>query len=216
MIKPLIDENRNVLQLNYPNAKTIEIPLDLKLNNARSVSMCETKICGERINGYDCGDEIANWLSNVLMIDGLRLLRQNDQHERKNGKLALANQAQYLLISEPSVEWLMNQVECWDYDNNVDNIVDRFRGNFVISNVEPLIENEWKTIKINPALFHVQGPCTRCQMICIDQSNGEKTTEPLRTIGKIFKGKTRFGIYLKCEINDDVIIKCGEKLMVNF
>lgn len=38
-------------------------------------------------------------------------------------------------------------------------------------------------------------------MICIDQSTGEKTTEPLQTIAREFNGKMRFGIYL-CQTND--------------
>lgn len=38
-------------------------------------------------------------------------------------------------------------------------------------------------------------------MICIDQSTGERTTEPLQTIAREFNGKMRFGIYL-CQTND--------------
>lgn len=44
--------------------------------------------------------------------------------------------------------------------------------------------------------LQVEGACTRCQMICIDQQTGEKTVEPLRTISEQFCGKLRFGIYL--------------------
>lgn len=40
------------------------------------------------------------------------------------------------------------------------------------------------------------GPCTRCQMICIDQTTGEKTIEPLRTLSVLTESKIRFGVYL--------------------
>nr|CAD7395364.1 unnamed protein product [Timema cristinae] len=40
-----------------------------------------------------------------------------------------------------------------------------------------------------------EGVCTRCQMVCIDQSTGEKTREPLHTIAASFQGKMRFGMY---------------------
>lgn len=44
--------------------------------------------------------------------------------------------------------------------------------------------------------LQVNGPCTRCQMICIDQTTGKKTIEPLRTLAEEFHGKLKFGIYL--------------------
>jgi molybdenum cofactor sulfurtransferase len=91
--------------------------------------------------------------------------------------------------------------------------VDRFRANFVIEGLDPLAENELKSLKISEACFEVQGPCTRCQMICIDQKSGEKTTEPLRTIGKVFKGKMRFGIYLKHLNCNEIVVKCGDEIL---
>jgi molybdenum cofactor sulfurtransferase len=148
------------------------------------------------------------------MIEGLRLIHQSDENVRKNGDIALANQAQFLLISEPSVKWLMQHVEDWDIVEDVENIVNRFRGNLIIDNIEALAENEWKTLKIGENEFEVQGPCTRCQMICIDQSTGGKTTEPLRTIGKLFQGKTRFGIYLKnVNFTTSNVLKCSDKII---
>nr|CAD7200114.1 unnamed protein product [Timema douglasi] len=54
--------------------------------------------------------------------------------------------------------------------------------------------------------------CTRCQMVCIDQSTGEKTREPLHTIAASFQGKIRFdvlsqwtswgfGLFIKPDLN---------------
>jgi len=43
-------------------------------------------------------------------------------------------------------------------------------------------------------------------MICIDQTTGKKTVEPLRTLAEEFHGKLRFGIYLtRLENNEDVL-----------
>lgn len=55
-------------------------------------------------------------------------------------------------------------------------------------------------------------------MICIDQSTGERTTEPLQTIAREFNGKMRFGIYL-CQTNDfladkELTISCRDLLRV--
>ncbi|CRK87434.1 CLUMA_CG001235, isoform A [Clunio marinus] len=215
LIRPFIDELKSTLRLDFPEFPSIEIALRNKNLPSREAMLCETKVCGDRIQGYDCGDEVANWLSSVLSIDNLRLVKQSEESGRKNGAISLSNQAQFLLVSEPSVKWLMDHVDEWDDTvENVDNIIDRFRGNFIIDNLEALAENDFKMIKIGQIDFEVQGPCTRCQMICIDQASGLKTTEPLRTIGKLFKGKTRFGIYLRHLSTDEVIINCGGDIFV--
>jgi molybdenum cofactor sulfurtransferase len=214
LITPSIDEMEGTLTLHFPHHDPIKIPLSIEEHSSQiNATMCETKVCGDRIKGYDCGNEVAEWLSNVLMTDDLRLIRQSADNGRKNGDITLVNQAQFLLINELSVVWLMSHVKHWDSSEDVDNIVDRFRGNLIVENAEALTENQWKSVVIGGCEFIVQGPCTRCQMICIDQSSGEKTTEPLRTIGKLFKGKTRFGIYLKLKsFKENVTLTCGDEI----
>lgn len=57
--------------------------------------------------------------------------------------------------------------------------------------------------------MQVDGKCTRCQMICIDQTSGEKSIEPLRTISKKLGGKMTFGIYLsqtQCILNSTLSV----------
>lgn len=138
--------------------------------------------------------------------------------------ISLSNQAQFLLINVTSVDWLARKVDDWisSYDEMVlQNVIDRFRGNLIIESPEPLEEMEWNSIQFGDVRLVVNGPCTRCQMICIDQSTGEKTTEPLRTIGREFQGKMRFGVYLGqneyCDrLNKDKeqIISCDSKVIV--
>lgn len=113
-----------------------------------------------------------------------------------------------------SVDWLADKVEEWDdldvFDaERFSNMVDRFRGNLIVESPSALDELEWQYVEIGGVLFKVDGHCTRCQMICIDQSTGERTTEPLRTIAREFQGKMRFGLYMGRENNDgDVILQC--------
>lgn len=211
LIKPSIDEKMQYLQLEFPGMRSVQIKIVKNEEILKIAKLCETKVCGDRIEGWDCGNEIAEWLSKALEIDNLRLIRHNDKISRKNGAISLSNQAQFLMINETSVDWLMMNVEDWENgEETLENIVDRFRGNFIIENLNALTENDFKKIKIGSAEFMVQGPCTRCQMICIDQDTGIKTTEPLRTIGKLFKGKMRFGVYLQHVPKSSYEIKCGD------
>lgn len=209
LIQPSIDETRNILTLSFPYAKSISIPLRRDVNDNRVVSsFCQSKVCGDRIDGIDCGDEVAEWLDDVLCMSGLRLIQQNhnDKRTAKNNvtidqAMSLSNQAQFLLINVASVDWLTRKVEDWVELDDVpekmlQNTIGRFRANLIVESAIPLDESEWKSIRIGNVNFTTIGPCTRCQMICIDQSTGDKTTEPLQTIAREFNGKMRFGIYL--------------------
>lgn len=229
LIQPEINENDNTLSLNFPYAEPIKIPLHRDVNDNRIVSLfCQSKVCGDRIDGIDCGDEVADWLSDVLCTSGLRLIQQNslDKRMTKNDSnneqaISLSNQAQFLLINVASVEWLTKKVNNWmEMDDCCEkvlqNTIDRFRANLVIESAVPLEEMDWKSIRIGNLELTTTGPCTRCQMICIDQSTGEKTTEPLQTIAREFNGKMRFGIYL-CQTNEileERTISCDDLVVI--
>lgn len=139
--------------------------------------------------------------------------------------MSLANQAQYLLINTTSVDWLVKKVDNW-CDNGVTDedrlsgAIDRFRGNFILETPSELEEVNWSSVQFGRLKFTIAGYCTRCQMICIDQNTGEKTTEPLRTISREFQGKLRFGIYLSNseEIaggDGESLVHCGDAVIVN-
>lgn len=231
LIRPTINEADNTLSLSFPHAGSVHVPLRRNINDNKVISMfCQSKVCGDRIDGIDCGDTVADWLDDVLCTSGLRLIQQNTNDKRvaKNDvqtqqAISLANQAQFLLINVASVDWLTKKVDNWNELDDVpekmlQNTIDRFRANLIIESPTPLDECQWKSLRIGSVRFANIGPCTRCQMICIDQSSGEKTTEPLQTIAREFGGKMRFGIYL-CQANcdeqlNDRTISCDDYIRI--
>lgn len=232
LIQPVIDETRNVLQLNFPYVEPISIPLQVDMDDNKTVSsFCQSKVCGDRIDGIDCGDRVAEWVSDVLCTPGLRLIRQNQNDKRstktknENQAISLSNQAQFLLINTTSVDWLTKKVNDWsEFDDCnekiLQNMIDRFRGNLIIESTVPLEELDWQAICFGDGIrLQANGPCTRCQMICIDQSTGEKTTEPLRTICREFQGKMRFGIYLSQSMevvsDHERVISCNFEVQID-
>lgn len=144
--------------------------------------------------------------------------------------ISLANQAQFLLINRTSVSWLIDKVDVWNtttthsdhHQDYLEETVDRFRGNLIVETPREFDENEWRVFRQGATQFQIEGPCTRCQMICINQTTGEKTTEPLRTISNEFQGKVRFGIYMSYSIDKpstakgdrEVHIECGNDVFV--
>lgn len=91
LITPIIDVSKGLLILNFPYASSISIPLhpDEQQQNILA-SLCQSKVCGDRIQGIDCGDNVAEWLSDVLCTSDLRLIRQSSCDTRtlkvKKGK----------------------------------------------------------------------------------------------------------------------------------
>ncbi|XP_053603634.1 molybdenum cofactor sulfurase isoform X2 [Plodia interpunctella] len=203
LIKPAIDLKQKLLILHHKGQPPISLPLNPPSNKLKEkFKFCQSKVCTDIVQGYDCGDVVADWLSNALEIPFLRLIRQssNDKRKVKNKSekdlLGLSNQAQFLLINKATVRWLNDKIEDPTFNDSMDQLTDRFRGNIVIDMDEELVEREWQRVVIGKHEFKVEGQCSRCQMICIDQQTGLKTVEPLRTISQQFAGKMRFGIYL--------------------
>ncbi|XP_035438690.2 molybdenum cofactor sulfurase isoform X1 [Spodoptera frugiperda] len=205
LIKPKIDLQRRVMVLCFEDKTPISVPLDITSDKKmKNSSLCRSKVCTDIIQGYDCGDEVADWISEALEISYLRLIRQSSddnrvQKKKQNGEkklLSLSNQAQFLLINKATVRWLREKIQDPQFVDDVDSLTDRFRGNLVIDMEEELAERDWHRVIIGNQEFKVEGLCPRCQMVCIDQQTGEKTVEPLRTISEQFAGKLRFGIYL--------------------
>ncbi|XP_028170453.1 molybdenum cofactor sulfurase [Ostrinia furnacalis] len=204
MIRPTIDLHNRWLILECKGMPTISVSLDQTANKQKNAMFCQSKVCTDIVCGYDCGDEVADWISNALEVSFLRLIRQSNDDvrvQKKKGEgdknlLSLSNQAQYLLINKATVRWLSDKIQDPSFQDSVEELTDRFRGNIVIDTDQELAERDWHRVIIGKHEFKVDGQCSRCQMVCIDQKTGEKTVEPLRTISEQFGGKLRFGIYL--------------------
>ncbi|XP_058827934.1 molybdenum cofactor sulfurase 3-like isoform X2 [Topomyia yanbarensis] len=224
LICPKINLETNELTLSHPSLSNFVLDMNSLENTTGSqpIVLCETKVCMDDVQAVDCGDEVADWISIALQISGLRLLKQSGDEVRTfqqtSKEIALSNQAQFLLINQSSVRWLAEKVPEWDdlqVEPTLESLVDRFRGNLIIETGPRAMEEiQWNRVTIGGHEFTVDGPCSRCQMICIDQTSGIKTTEPLRTIAREFKGKMRFGVYLSHDSSykvssDEKLLYCG-------
>ncbi|XP_023289256.1 molybdenum cofactor sulfurase 1 isoform X2 [Orussus abietinus] len=216
LIRPVIHENNDILELTYPGMPSVQVPLNIFPDSTSEGVICQGKVCGHKVQGIDCGSEVSEWLSLALRKPDLRLLRQSkseDFHKEKINKpeLSFSSQAQYLMINEASVMWLFDKIMDKDSGCQKDTIVHRFRANIVISGSDPFQETKWKSVKIGNNIFMVDGPCNRCQMVCIDQFTAKKTVEPLRTLAEQFHGKLKFGMYLSRLEKDGGILNIDDQ-----
>ena len=191
-IKPDIDVENQVMILSAPwETSTCHVALDQDSETHERL-LCSGKVCGDNIDGSDCGDEVAQWLEQVLDLTGLRLIQLSSRKSKKpkQNLQSLANEAQFLILNRNSAQDLRNESQDLDW------MLEQFRGNIVIDNCEAYAEETWKTIQIGnlDLSLEVIGPCTRCNIIGIDQSNSERVQEPLESLAKSQTRRFKFGI----------------------
>jgi uncharacterized protein YcbX len=76
--------------------------------------------------------------------------------------------------------------------------MNRFRPNFVFTGGDPYEEDGWKKFKIGGIVFEAVKQCSRCVATTINQENGSKNGEPLKTLStyRTVNNKTVFGMNL--------------------
>ncbi|XP_032101197.1 molybdenum cofactor sulfurase [Sapajus apella] len=210
LIQPFIDLQQNIMVLKAKGMEPIEVPLEE--NNERA-QICQSKVCADRVNTYDCGEKISSWLS-TFFGRPCHLIKQSSDFQRnakkKHGKdqpsgttatLSLVNEAQYLLINTSSILELHQQLNTSDESGkeelfSVKDLSLRFRANIIISGKRAFEEEKWDEISIGSLRFQVLGPCHRCQMICIDQQTGQRNQHIFQKLSESRERKVNFGMYL--------------------
>ena len=115
--------------------------------------------------------------------------------------ILLSNESPILAISRSSLNRLNEQIKITG-GKAADASV--FRANIIVAektspgSEHPYMEDEWQSLQIGESVrFDVLGPCRRCQMITVDQHNGERNEEPFVTLAKTRRkeGKVFFGVH---------------------
>lgn len=84
LITPSINVDEGCLEISFPYMQSIKVPLNpAEGDKCISGTVCQSKVCGDRIEGVDCGDEVADWLSDAMCTNGLRLIKQSQLDKRK-------------------------------------------------------------------------------------------------------------------------------------
>ncbi|XP_025198995.1 molybdenum cofactor sulfurase 3 isoform X1 [Melanaphis sacchari] len=223
LVRPYIDLQKRTMTLEYAENKD-EIPMVVSLDTKHDTKKMG-KICwGGSLEGIDCGDEVAEWLSWNLDQPGLRLIRctvRKPPVQNKYGKLDPkvlgANQCQYLLTTKPTLKWLQSEMENDITEISEDSLLFRFRGNLVISgnDLPAYAELTWDQLDIGGVKFQFDSACERCKMVNIDQDTSESNYKPLSILAQHkWQDKSIFGIYIKREDTQKCKIRVGQKCTV--
>ena len=227
MIRPIIDLASSLMTISCPGEKNYVLNLDEC--DGRNIERtfketCVGKVCGDVVEGLDCGQDVSNWIEAVTGLSNLTLVQLTKREQRKSAKSykqthdlkSFANEAQFLILNLNSVRELDKLLSFGESNGDNSNIVEskidwiteQFRGNIVISgNLAPFEEEHWRYIKVrddhggNAVRLNIQSLCKRCSVLSVDQKNGELTQEPLKTLSKMEGRKFSFGV-LACLEND--------------
>ncbi|KAK9867044.1 hypothetical protein WJX84_002335 [Apatococcus fuscideae] len=123
------------------------------------------------------------------------------EHERPSehstGQIGFANEGQLLLVNAASLADINQRLSEKAKPRCAD--VSRFRPNLLVEGAPAFVEDSWASLEIGGAVFENAGPCTRCEMVCMDQRTGLKLgPEPLLTLASFRRihGRIMFGILL--------------------
>ena len=188
---------------------------------------------GEHVEAYDCGDDVASWLSTYLDKPRMRLIyNATGMTKRKltdrelegmrhttasaEDQIAFSDVSPYMILSQPSVDELNTRLDTPVKARN-------FRANIIISKCNAFAEDSWDEVQIGKAKLRGTWPCPRCIFVTINPETGIKDSaeQPLATLNKYriltegtvcerLSKKPMFGRYFLIE--DEDIISVGDKI----
>uniref|UniRef100_A0A8R1E273 MOSC domain-containing protein n=1 Tax=Caenorhabditis japonica TaxID=281687 RepID=A0A8R1E273_CAEJA len=161
-------------------------------------------------DGYDCGDEVSQVLSEYIEEPDYRLIFYKEGLYTERTCI-------------PDDDWWNTPVP-----KRKDDVSSRnFRPSILIEGTAPWDEDKWAEVKIGDAVLECFSPCTRCVLTTVDPEKGEmsKENEPLRKLREFRlapEGKMRkahkdspvFGVY--AGLKHEAYIHVGQTAYVRY
>lgn len=150
------DLNKQKLREIFLIAGMPQVEVSLDSDEGFSIGeMCRSRVCGHRVEGVDCGGEVSEWISLAIGKPNLRLIRQTRSDIGKGKvELSFSSQAQFLMVNANSIQWLVDRLPEGS-DCRKETILERFRGNIIVSGAGAFEEENWTRIRIGRHVFEV-------------------------------------------------------------
>lgn len=163
-----VDQLTNGIRLSVEGMRacTIEQPV--------ATDLFTSSVWGTEVQGLDCGDEVAAWLTEFLSKD-CRLIYMPDDYKRAVDT-EFAKQKELVGFADGFPLLIATQASLEDFNDKLGYKVgmDRFRPNIVISGNSAYAEDQWQTIAIGDIELALVKPCARCIMPSINPATASK------------------------------------------
>jgi uncharacterized protein YcbX len=182
----------------------------------------KVQIWSDTVQGYDCGDELALWFSQLLNHD-CRLVYQGDcqrmadeGYADKETWVSFADGFPLLVVAQASIDVLN---EACDANISATN----FRPNIVIGNTTAFAEKKWEEIVVESDDFMadklkmaVIKPCERCVIPMLNPYTAEREASILPVLLKYCcdNKKIIFGQNLTFKYFNNLDIKVGQRVSI--
>ncbi|GCC26744.1 mitochondrial amidoxime-reducing component 1 [Chiloscyllium punctatum] len=179
-----VSSENGFLCLNAPDMEELRVPL--KLPKSNPVKMC--RVWGCNIEGRDCGDEAANWISTYLKNSkAFRLVCYEPSMRPRypKEKEPLFMDKDMTVYNDTSSCMMMSEETVEDFNTKLEKKVkiENFRPVVVVKDCKPYAEDTWKGLQIGTAKLHHRMYCTRCVFTTVDPDTGIiDRKEPLNSL----------------------------------
>lgn len=191
MLQPELNEGHMCITDRTGKNSMLKFDLSEPSSTAEMVTVWDDTMPAKEVS-----QEASNWFSRALEMP-LRLMYMHEESIRQADQRYAVNESDHvsfadgypvLITSEASMDQL-------NAKTSLEQSVDRFRANIILSGIGPHEEDTLRQIRIGrQELFGVK-PCARCVMTTIDPSTAEAGKEPLKTLATYRKvgNKILFG-----------------------
>lgn len=204
-----VEVRENHLAVGSDGMEELTVPLFPEAGITRRVRVWE-----DAVDAIDAGDDVARWFT-LMMGRSCRLVHMPEE-SRRSADPRYAQQESLVGFADAFPLLLISQASLDDLNARLAEPVpmDRFRPNLVVDGCSAYEEDTWERIQIGQTTFHVVKPCARCTVPTVDQTTGQRGTEPLRTLQsyRTLNGKIYFGQNLIHEEKGILIV--GDTLSV--
>ena len=202
-------ENQKLIVKNSLSGESLAVRLETKAGE-----IIEVKIFEDLTRGVRVSEEASEWFSEFLnsKVEFVFMPENftrpvNPKYGKEGDVVSFADGFPYLLINTASVAELNKRLK-----NKIP--AERFRPNLIVEGAKAFEEDNWQKIKIGEVVFRVVKPCSRCNVITVNQATGERDPEPLTALAEFRKvgNKVMFGQNLIAE--REGVLKTGDKVEV--
>lgn len=175
---------------------------------------CEVVVWDDTCEAIYVSDEADKWFTKILGMN-CRLVympdntkRQVDEKYAPDGKITSFSDAYPFMI--------LGQATLDDLNIRLSEALpmDRFRPNIVFSGGKPFEEDLFDDFTIGNINFNGVKLCARCILTTIDQTNAEKTKEPLKTLAKYRRKNNNIYFGQNLIHKGEGIVTVGDSLQV--
>ncbi|CAL8274594.1 unnamed protein product [Merluccius merluccius] len=171
------------LCLNGPDMDELQMPLQQPDN-----AVIDCRVFGDDIQGRDCGDGAARWLT--LYLGGEKAFRlvhfeAHMEPRRSAAQEKLFSPQEQVAYPDVGPVMLLSEASVGDLNGKLpeDVTVERFRPNIVIGDCSAFAEDSWKELLIGEVRLQRVMSCGRCIFTTIDPETGViSRKEPLDTL----------------------------------